>query len=185
MNYVANAGTLIVETLVGLYLYIVVLRFLMQWIRADFRNPLGQFIITVTNPLILPLRAILPPIGAIDTASLVAALGVAFLKVWALLTLASYSVPIGSLLIFAVSELVRSGIHLFIAATLVTIIASWIASGSYHPVVWVAHQIAEPLLAPARRLIPPIGGLDLSPILVFLFLNLSLTLLVAPFSPFI
>lgn len=185
MNYFANAGSLIVETIVGLYLYIVLLRFWMQWVKADFRNPVGQFVITATNPVIAPLRKVFPPLGTIDTATVVFALIVAIIKVWALLSLIGVSSSVLVYVIYGLSEVVRSSIHIFIAAIFIMIIASWIASGSYNPVVSVAYQIANPIMAPARRLIPPIGGLDLSPILVFLFLNLTLTLVVAPFSPFI
>ncbi|MEO0367922.1 MAG: YggT family protein [Pseudomonadota bacterium] len=185
MDYAANAGTLIVETLIGLYLYVILLRFWMQWVRADFRNPLGQFVIAVTNPIVLPLRTLLPAIGKIDTATVVFAFIVATIKVAAILWLSGYQPDWLTLLIFGAGETLRSSIHIFIAAIILHIVASWVASGMYNPIFAVAYQIAEPLLAPARRILPPIGGIDISPILVFLFLNLSLVLLVAPISPFI
>ena len=184
MNYIANAGSLVVNTLIGLYLYVVLLRFWMQWMRVDFRNPVGQFVISATNPVIVPLRKIFSPIGSVDTATLLFAFIVATVKVWALLSLAGLQASLVANLVYGFSEVLRSSIHIFIAAILVTIIASWVASGSYNPVVTLAHQIAGPIMEPARRLIPPMGGLDLSPILVFLFLNLTLTLIVAPISPF-
>ncbi len=185
MNYAANAATLIVETLIGLYLYIVLVRFWMQWVRADFTNPLGQFVLATTSPFVHPLRKVLPPLGMVDTATLALALLIAVIKVAALFMILSTLPSALNLLIFGFSEVLRSSIHIFIASIFIVIIASWIASGSYNPVVSVAHQIAQPLMAPARRLLPPIGGFDLSPILVILFLNLSIVLLVAPISPFV
>ncbi len=183
MNYAVNAATLLIDTLIGLYLYVVLLRFWMQWVRADFRNPLGQFVIAVTNPVLIPMRKVLPPIGMIDTANVVLAFAVATLKIAALYAVVSGLPPMNYVLLFGLSEVLRSSVHIFIASIFVMIIASWIASGSYNPIVSVAQQIAYPIMRPAQRLLPPIGGLDLSPILVILFLNLTLTLLVDPISP--
>ncbi|HAU69489.1 MAG TPA: YggT family protein [Gammaproteobacteria bacterium] len=185
MNYAANAATLIIDTIIGLYLYIILVRFWMQWVRADFRNPVGQFVISTTSPFIIPLRKLLPPIGMVDTATLVFALIVAIIKVAALFAVVSSMPSAVNILVFGASEVLRSSIHIFMASVFIMIIASWIASGSYNPIVSVAQQIAHPLMAPAQRLLPNIGGFDLSPILVILFLNLSLVLLVAPISPFI
>jgi YggT family protein len=85
-----------------------------------------------------------------------------------------------SLLAFSFGELLRCSIYVFIAAIFIQIVASWINPHGYNPIVEIARSIAEPLMAPARRILPPIGGLDLSPIIVFIFLNLSLKLIVAP-----
>lgn len=180
MNYLGNAGTYLTQTLLGFALYIVLLRFWMQWVRADFRNPLGQFIIAVTNPLVIPLRKILPSVGAIDTATVFLAYCVALLKVYLLFLFNQISPPLLSLLIYTLGELIQHGIFILFAAIFVQIIVSWINPHSYHPIVSIARSIAEPIMAPARKIIPPIGGLDLSPILVIIFLQLSLRLIVDP-----
>ncbi|NNC99682.1 MAG: YggT family protein [Gammaproteobacteria bacterium] len=180
MNYIGNASSYLTETLLGLALYVVLLRFWMQWVRADFRNPIGQFLIAVTNPVIVPLRRVLPSIGFIDTATVLLAFAMAVIKTLILAAIVGYSPAWLSLLAFSFGELLRASIYIFMAAIFIQIIASWINPHSYHPVVEIARSIGEPLMAPARRIIPPIAGLDLSPILVFLFLQLSLQLVVAP-----
>lgn len=187
MQYLINASTYLVDVIFSLALYVVLLRFWMQWVRADFRNQLGHFVITVTNPLVIPTRKIIPSIGTVDTATLFLAYLLALTKIVALITL-TYGVSLfgiwSGVFITAIGLLVQSSIYLFMAAIFIGIVASWIAPHIYHPVLMVARSISEPILAPARRIIPPIAGIDLSPILVFLFLNLSLKLLAAPLLGF-
>lgn len=182
MPYLQNASTFLVGALFSFALYVVLLRFWMQWVRADFRNEIGQFIISVTNPLVLPLRRLLPSIGVIDTATVVLALIVSLLKYCVLLlivgAIGQYSIP--KLLSLGIAGTVEATIYLFIGAIFIGIIASWISPNSYNPVLNVARSISEPLLAPVRNLIPAFGGLDFSPIVVLLFLQFSLRLIVAP-----
>ncbi len=180
MAYIENAGAFLTQTLLGFALYVILLRFWMQWVRADFRNPFGQFIITVTNPIVIPLRKVLPSIGTIDTATVVIAYLIALLKVYLLILLSSFSPPLLSILLYTLGEVIKYSIHIFFAAIFIQIIASWVNPYSSHPIVNIAHTLANPIMAPARKLIPPIGGLDLSPILVIIFLQLSLRLIVAP-----
>jgi len=180
MNYLGNAGTYLTQTLLGFALYIVLLRFWMQWVRADFRNPFGQFIITVTNPIVIPLRKILPRIGSIDTSTVLLAYLIALLKVYLLYLFSRVSPTLIPLLVYTLGEVIQHGIFILFAAIFIQIVVSWINPHSYHPIVNIARAIAEPIMAPARKIIPPIGGLDLSPILVIIFLQLSLKLIVAP-----
>lgn len=183
MPYIQNASTFIVETLFNLALYIVLLRFWMQWVRADFRNEFGQFIIKATNPIIIPLRRIIPSIGVIDTATVLLAIIVALLKIVALMlivggSLNSYSIL--KILSVAVASVLDSSIYVFLGAIFIGIIASWLNPHSYHPVLSIARSIGEPLLSPARQLLPSMGGIDFSPMLVILFLRVSQMLLIAP-----
>jgi len=180
MNYLGNAGVYLTQTLLGFVLYVVLLRFWMQWVRADFRNPFGQFIISVTNPVIIPLRRLLPSIGVIDTATVVLAFFVAIIKAYAFFALLGHSPEWLHLALYSIGEVIRSSIYIFFAAIFIQIIASWINPHSYHPILSIARNISEPLLAPARKLIPPIGGLDLSPIVIIIFLQLTLLLVVEP-----
>lgn len=192
MQYLINATTYLSNALISFALYLVLLRFWMQWVKADFRNELGQFIISLTNPLVIPLRRIIPSIGTIDTATLTLAYGICLLKLIVVFLLysitASSNADIAELfpwsLVMAIGVLLQACIYLFMAAIFISIIASWLAPQSYHPILGVLRSISEPLLAPARKLIPSIGGLDLSPMLVFLFLNVSEQLLVAPLLGF-
>ncbi len=180
MNYLSNATIYLIENLLGLILYIVLIRFWMQWVRANFRNSVGQFIITVTNPIVIPLRRLLPSFGSIDTATVALAIALAMFKTFTLISIAGYSIPILKLITYSLGEVIEGSIYIFMAAIFIQIIASWINPYSQHPILEIASSIAEPLMAPARRLIPAIAGIDFSPFLVFIFLNLSLQLIVAP-----
>ncbi len=181
MQALQNVSVFLSNAIIGFVLYIILLRFLMQWLRCDFRNELGQFIITVTNPVVLPMRRLIPSIGRIDTSTLLLAYLVAIIKLSAVfLILYGVATALASLpgiAIWAILELIRATIYIFIAAIFIGIIASWVAPGSYHPILMVARSLSEPLLAPARRIIPVMGGLDLSPMVVLLGLNAILILL--------
>ncbi len=180
MNHITSASGYLSETILGIVLFIVLLRFWMQWVRANFRNPIGQFVITVTNPIVIPLRRLLPSIGAIDTATVLLAMAIAIFKTYVLFRLFNISPAWSGLILYSLGELIKVSIYLFMAAIFIQIIASWVNPNSYHPILETARSISEPLMAPARKLIPAIGGLDLSPIAVIIFLNLSLRLFVAP-----
>ncbi|MBX2847306.1 MAG: YggT family protein [Acidiferrobacterales bacterium] len=184
MNYLGNAGSYLSQTLFGFALYIVLLRFWMQWVRADFRNPFGQFIITVTNPIVIPLRKVLPSMGSVDTATVVLAVVVAAIKVYLLFFINQISPPMIRFLAFTLAEVIQHSIYILFAAIIIQIVVSWVNPYSDHPIVSIARSLADPLMRPARKLIPPIGGLDLSPILVFIFLQLSLRLIVDPLKGF-
>ena len=184
MNYLLNATDFLVQTILNLALYTILLRFWMQWVRADFRNQIGQFIITVTNPVVLPLRKIIPSIGTVDTATLLLAYAIATLKVYSLLSLRGIDVDVINLVIFGVGQLLQASVYLFFVAIFIQVIASWVSPGSYHPVLNVARAISEPIMAPARKLIPAVGGIDFSPLVVIIFLQLTLRLIVAPLLPY-
>jgi len=185
MPYLQNASDFLLQALIGFALYIVLLRFWMQWVRADFRNEFGQFVIALTNPVVIPLRKILPSIGTVDTATILLAYIIGIIKIVAFLFLRNamqQASPI-DYAIWGIGVFIKYSIYLFLAAIVVQAIASWVAPHSYHPILNVARSISTPILAPAQRLIPAIGGLDLSPILVILFLQFSLRLIVAPILP--
>jgi len=182
MPYFQNATSFLIQALISIALYAVLLRFWMQWVRADFRNPLGQFIISVTNPIVIPLRKVLPSIGTVDTATVVLAIAVSFIKVYAFFILGDYNVAPSAVqyLMISFGVAFKYSVYLLMICIFGQIIASWVNPHSYNPLLSVARSISEPIMAPARRIIPAIGGLDLSPMLVLLFLQFSLRLLVAP-----
>lgn len=177
MTYLVNASSYLVDVLIGLVLYAVLLRFWMQWVRADFRNPVGHFLITISNPFIVPLRRILPSIGLIDTATIILALLVAALKTTLLVLINGALPPPINLLLYSITEVLRCSVYLMFAVMIVSIVSSWINPYSAHPVVNIARSLATPLMAPFRRFIPPLAGLDISPIFVFIVLNLALQFL--------
>lgn len=169
-----SAGILIVQTLGSLYLLIVLLRFILQLVRADFYNPLSQFIVRATHPLLRPLRRVVPSLGGLDLASLVLAILVQLVLI-ALLLLLAYGAMANPLQMLVWSLIGITGLFLkiFFFALIVSVILSWVAPGSHNPAAELVGQITEPLLAPIRRLLPNLGGLDISPIFAFLALQLA------------
>ena len=179
-GHIGNAATFLIETLFGLYILIVMLRLLLQWARADFYNPLSQFIVKATQPALAPMRGTLPAIGGIDLACVVLLVVLQFGELWLIAGILGQRAPVSVLLVFSVAELLQLTIYIFLFSILIQVIMSWINPGSYNPVLGVLYSLNEPLLAPARRLVPPIGGLDLSPIVVMVALQLAAILFVGP-----
>lgn len=179
-GHVGNAATFLIETLFGVYIFIVMLRLLLQWARADFYNPLSQFIVRATQPVLAPMRGALPSVGGIDLACVVLLVALQFGELWLIAGLLGHSVAVVALLVLAVAEIVQLAIYVFLFSILIQVVMSWINPGSYNPMLGVLHSLNEPLLGPARRLVPPIGGLDLSPIVVMIGLQLVGILVVGP-----
>jgi YggT family protein len=176
-NYM-SALIFIVRTLLSLALFVVLARLLLQWARADFRNPIAQAIVRLTNPLILPLRRILPPVGKVDTASVVAVVLVVIIKVGILLALQGYGSPGVQLWVQSVAvELVQALLSTYFYAILLYALLSLIAPGGYSPLQSVLASVCEPVLRPFRRLIPPIAGIDLSPLWAVIAIQAILLLL--------
>jgi YggT family protein len=173
-----NAIIYIVETLLSLALAVVLARLLLQWTRADFRNPLCQAIVRLTNPLILPLRRILPPIGKIDTASVVAVLIVATVNVAILYALQYGSFPTPFFWVQRTAiAIARTLLQTYFYAIVLYALLSLIAPGGYSPMQSVLATICEPVLRPFRRLIPSVAGLDLSPLWACIAIQAILLLL--------
>ncbi|MBB1518784.1 YggT family protein [Aquipseudomonas guryensis] len=174
MSGFAEALIYILQTLGGLYLLIVLLRFILQLVRADFYNPLSQFALKATQPLLKPLRRIIPGLGGLDMASLVLALLVQLLLMVLVILIAGAN-PLSAgpqLLVWAIIAVTSLFLKIFFFAMIISVILSWVAPGSYNPGAQLVNQICEPLLAPFRKLIPNLGGLDISPIFAFMALHL-------------
>jgi YggT family protein len=160
-----NAVIFIVDTLLRLLLLVFLLRVLLQLARADFRNPISQAVVRITNPLVLPLRRILPPIGKVDTASIVAVLIVAFIAIAIEYGLRGVLPPSPLLWIHAVVvEIARTTLWTYFYAIFIYALLSLIAPGGYSPMQSLLAALCEPVLRPFRRFIPAIAGLDLSPL---------------------
>jgi YggT family protein len=158
------AFAFIIETLLALALFVVMARLLLQWTRADFRNPLCQAVVRITNPLVLPLRRVLPPIGKIDTASVVAVLLVATVDVACIFALHSSAIPPPLAWIHMVLiEVARTLLWTYLYAIFLYALLTLIAPGGYSPLQSLLTTLCEPVLRPIRRLIPAVAGLDLSP----------------------
>ena len=180
MPYIQDALGFTVEILLGLYLIAAILRFLFQLLRVDFHNPISQTIVKVTAAPLRLLRRFIPGLSGIDLASIVLIVGVALCKVFLLATIAGKSISLGAALIWSVAEPINTICWVFLIAIFVRVILSWVAPRSYNPGIRIITGLTEPLLAPFRRLLPGLGGLDLSPIFVIIAINLVQKLVVNP-----
>lgn len=173
-----SAITFIIETLLSLALFAMLARLLLQWTRADFRNPLCQAVVRLTNPLIVPLRRVLPPIGKLDTASVIAVLLVAIVDVACIFALHGVGFPPPLLWVRPVlTEIARTLLYTYLLAIVLYAALSLIAPGGYSPLQSVLATLCEPVLRPIRRLIPTVAGLDLSPLWAFIAIQALLILM--------
>jgi YggT family protein len=174
-----SAIIFIIDTLLGLALLVVMVRLLLQLTRADFRNPLAEAVVRLTNPLIMPLRRVLPPLGKVDTASVVAVLLVATLKVAVLASVSELALALTPLMwVRAVLvEIARTLLWTYFYAILLYWLLSVIAPGGYSPLQSVLSALCEPVLRSIRRLLPAIAGIDLSPLWAGILIQAILILL--------
>jgi YggT family protein len=167
----------IISSLLWLLFFAFLLRVVLQFARADFRNPIAQAVVRVTNPLVLPLRRIIPPIGRVDTASIVALCIVELAATAIVLWLGGGALPpAATLLLIAARDLMHNVLMFYLVALLIYAVLSWVAPGTYSPASSLLTRICEPLIAPIRRVIPPVGGLDLSIIFLMILLGALLRL---------
>ncbi len=173
-NPALNAIGFILGILFNLYATVVAVRFVMQTVRADYYNPLAQGVVRITDPLLIPLRRVIPSIKRYDTASLVLCFGILLLKllIFKLLSLGYVpalgqsilvsAAPIAKLVILAVLDLIHQLFNVFIFALIIQAVLSWIPGAAGNPVHSLVSSISEPVLRPLRKLLPPMGGLDLT-----------------------
>ncbi len=181
----SDAGIFLVNTVFGLYILIVALRFLLQCVRADFYNPISQFLVTFTNPPLRFLRRFIPGFAGIDWSSLLLMLALQSLELVITGLLGPGQIPaLPGLLVLSIAALLKLFIYIFFFAIFIRIIISWVNPGAYNPVTVILHRLTDPLLRPARRLIPPISGLDLSPMVVIVALQLMIILFIKPLTYF-
>ncbi len=175
-GFLSQAGMLLVNTLFGLHILAVVARYLLQRVRADFYIPLAQFLVTVTNPLLLPLRRVIPGLGGIDWASIILLLVLEAVEQYLIALLRGYRLTALMLAVLSLSQIADLTLYVFLFTILARAVLSWIAPYPRNPAMNLLTSLTEPLLRPARRIIPPIGGLDLSPVAVLILLELAVML---------
>jgi len=179
---ISSAIVFIVNAITSLYLLVLLLRFWMPWLRADFRNPLAQGILRFTSPLVIPVRRIVPSFGRLDTATVVVAFVIQYLTVLLLLLIMGQTEGIAEIALTALVKLIVLSINLFVYAIFIRIILSWISQGGYNPATAIITTLTEPVLRPFRRLIPAMGGFDISPIFAIILL-LAATIVVNGLRP--
>lgn len=176
----SNALFFLVGTLFDLYLGALLLRIILQWVKADFYNPLSQIVWKLTNPPVLPLRNLVPRWKNLDTAALLVALVVAVLYILVVGWLFSAGVPSWSLLWYAALKCLVLAINLYTLSLFAQAILSWLGPGVNNPAANILWSMNEPLLRPVRRFIPLLSGLDLSPLAVMLALQVLNRLIPLP-----
>jgi YggT family protein len=169
-----SAGLMLVNSLISIYLFILMLRFLLQASGADYYNPASQTVVKITKPVVQPFQSFLGPVaGRFDLATLAAGFVLKVLAIIAIFMVIGVGMPpIGGLLIAGVAALANAILKIYFFALIVMIILSWVAPQASHPGAMLVMQLVEPIMAPVRRVIPPLGMIDLSPIVVFILINL-------------
>ena len=171
MNPISNVLVFLIHVLFTSYIYVVIIRMLLGLTRADFYNPFSQFILTITNPVLSPLRKFIPSISGIDVSAIVLIFSLKFIELVASSYLVSQTLLLSSLLFDAIKDILNQVINIFIFAIIILVVISWIAPhmhGQSNPLTPILRSLTEPLMRPARKLIPPIGIFDLSTFVVLL-----------------
>ncbi len=178
-GYLTNPAVFLIQVLFGAYILVVMLRFILQLVKADFYNPVSQLIVKLTSPILKHLRRVIPGLGGIDLSSILLMLALKAIELTLILILVGLPVSF-MVLAWAIPELLKLAFNVFIFSILIQVILSWVNPGAYNPATALISHIVEPVLRPARRIIPPMGGLDLSPMLAMIGLYLLQMLLLPP-----
>ena len=185
MSGLNGAAIFVIQTLGSLYLLIVLLRFILQLVRANFYNPLCQFTVRATQPVLKPMRRVIPSLFGLDMSSLVLAILVQMVIFAVVLTLSYMSFNILGLLAWALIGVFTLFLKVFFFAIIISVILSWVAPGGASPAAELVNQITEPALAPFRRILPSMGGLDISPILAFMVIQLLQSYVIPPLAMYV
>jgi YggT family protein len=174
MSVIQQILLFLVETLFSLYISAIIIRFLLGYAKADFYNPLSQFLVKITNPLLVPLRRFVPALGKLDTAAIVAAYVLTVIKSIIIFALIGKGLSLFGILAFSLKELLVGVIWIYIIALILMAVISWIGSSHGNPVSPLVNSLVSPLVNPVRRKLPPVGMFDLSPMVVMLGLYILL-----------
>lgn len=180
MGYFANAGQIIIQFVFGALIALIVLRVLLQWVRANFYNPICQFLYKATNPVLMPLRKIVPSWRNIDIAGIALAWLVTALKLVLLYATLGESLGVLGLVVLALADLIDFVLLLYIVLILARVVISFVGADSYHPIVPLVMQLTEPVLKPVRRVLPAVSGIDFSPMVALLAITLARVLIAKP-----
>lgn len=167
----------LISTLIDLMVVAILMRLLLQWVRADFYNPLCQFLVKITNPLVVPARRIIPSIGKLDTASVVVIVVLELIEIFVINILRDGGLTTQYLLLFTFKKLLFILLITYFVLIIARVIVSWVAQQSRHPLIPLIYQLTEPVLKPISRIVPPISGIDLSPLIALIALQFLLRLL--------
>lgn len=181
-SYAGNAGVFLVQTLFGLYIGAIMIRFLLALARADFYNPISQFLVKVTNPPIIPLRRVIPSMMGVDMASVILMLVLQAVELILIASIKGFGIHPFGLIVLSIGGLLSLLFQIYFFTILIQVILSWVAPGGHNPAISLLYSLNEPLLGRARRILPPIHGFDLSPILVMIVLQLLTFVVIHPIN---
>ncbi len=170
----SQIAVFLIEAVFSLYIAAVVIRLLLGFARANFNNPLSQFLVKVTNPILVPMRRFIPSLGSIDTSAVVLAFLLTLIKVSLLSIVTLGAVQFPSILIVALGELVKTVIWVYLFSLILQAIISWVGSAQGNPVIPLINSLTAPILRPIRKIVPLVGMMDLSPLVAILGLNILL-----------
>jgi YggT family protein len=179
-TYLTDPAIFLIDTLFSLYILAVVLRFLLQWCGADYYNTIAQFLVKATHPPLRFLRRFVPAIGKIDTSSIILALGLQMIADFSILLLKGLAISIGALTILSITQLVSLLINVFIFSVFARALLSWLNPGTFSSASSILYSLTEPLLNTCRKFIPDFGGVDFSPLVVLLLLQLAKMVILPP-----
>lgn len=174
---VGNAFAFLVETLFRLYLAALLLRVLLEAVGADYYNPITQILVRVSEPLVAPLARLIPRLGRLNTAAVVLMLIIQSIAVWVVMAISGYPADPLQVLISAVFRLIQLLLVMYLVLIIAEVILSWVGGGMRHPIIPLIYQLTRPVLMPIRRVIPTIGGLDLSPLVAIIGIQFLMILI--------
>tara|TARA_B110000196_G_scaffold225094_1_gene193985 strand:- start:559 stop:1140 length:582 start_codon:yes stop_codon:yes gene_type:complete len=180
-NYITQAVLYLIEVVFDLYILAVLLRYLLARVRADFYNPLSQFLVKVTNLPIKSLRRLTPSLFGIDWSSIILLFFLQGLKIIILTLITSGHIPVVSgLFVLTIANLLKIVIYVHMFIIIIQVVISWINPGAHNPITIIMHQLSEPILNSVRRLIPTAGGFDFSSMVAIITMEIMIILLVSP-----
>ena len=181
-DYWANPAIFLIDTLFGLYIFALALRFLFQWTGADYKIPISRFLISITHPPLRHFRRMLPPVGRLDTASLLLMLFLQMLSGYLIFLFKGYGLSMFALLVWAIAQLLELMLNIFFFAVIARTLLSWVGptGAAYNPAISLLYSLTEPLLQSCRRLLPVAGGIDLSPMIPLIGIELIKMLALPP-----
>ena len=174
---VGNAFAFLVETLFSLYLAALMLRVLVEAVGADYYNPICQVLLTVTEPLVAPLARIVPRFGRFNTAAVIWLFVLQFIALAAVLAIGGYALPVADMLLATLLRLIRMLLMMYLVLIIAEVILSWVGGGMRHPIIPLIYQLTRPVLEPIRRVLPSLGGIDLSPLVALIGIQFLMILI--------
>ena len=179
-THFGNAGVFLVETVFGLYITVLMLRILLQLVRANFFNPICQFIVKVTNPVLVPMRRVLPNWRNLDVPATVFIIFLKTLELTVIVAIGGGQLSALAIIALALVKLMDFAILVMLVVIFIKIVISWVSPYSDNPINPLLYQLSAPLLEPARRAVPPVSGIDFSAMIVLIGLQLTRILLIGP-----